>query len=315
MNPVRNETKRDARALVVDRSPCFAARLIPLLLSLLTACAPNPKVLEPARLSEPHSTSSSQSSPNARVMHPLQRDDSEAESPQDDPLAYLRRVAAETDELTSYTVHLTRFERRGWLSRMFGPEFIDCWFRQEPFSVRFYWRNEDLKYGESVYIAGRYDDQIRFVPRIWFPPLRRGINEVDLRTPVLLGETLNPVTDFGLRRLMERTLATFARFGRRAEVTFRGRVAHPLSEEPMYWLHIEVPHDAHPQPIQDLYIDPATHLPAGTIIRRPDGVIHAAYYYSDLDRNVVLTDEDFLLEYERSRTPIDQDGAASSATE
>ena len=45
-------------------------------------------------------------------------------------------------------------------------------------------------------------------------------------------------------------------------------------------------------PIQELYIDFETDLPAGTVLTYPSGKIDAAYFYRDLDTNVELTDED-----------------------
>ena len=107
---------------------------------------------------------------------------------------------------------------------MFGPEHILCWFRRQPFSIRMKWQDEDLKYLESVYVAGQPGDKVRFVTRWWVPPLLPppGINRVDLQTPVVWGESKRPLTDFGLERLMEQSVESLDAAGENVVVTYEG---------------------------------------------------------------------------------------------
>lgn len=226
---------------------------------------------------------------------------SAAPSPQENARRYLESVLRRCTGLTSYTTELVRYERRGLLLKsMHGPEHIAAWFRQEPFSVRFRWLDPDVKHGEAVYIAGRYDNRLRFVPRKWIPPVFPGINTVDVQTPVTWGETLNPVTDFGLRRLAERMALKLEAAGPAASVEYRDRVRLPETESDAYCLSIEFPRQpAFPQPSQLLYVDCESGLPAGIVMRRADGALHAAYYYTRLNERAALTEDDFVLDYER----------------
>ncbi len=218
-----------------------------------------------------------------------------------DPVSYLRAVTERCRALEQYTLLFTRHERRGFFKMMHGPEHIRCWFRREPFSIRMKWQDTHLKYNESVYVAGEYNDQVRFVTRWWNPPLRPppGVNRVSLSTPVFWGESQRPLTDFGLERLMERTLAATDRAGAEAEVRYEALVRLRNEGPPVHFIRIEVPTKQSRTPVQELYIDADTNLPAGTVLRRASGDVNAAYFYEDLDTNVTLTDNDFLLPAER----------------
>lgn len=228
-----------------------------------------------------------------------------AEAVRQDPVAYLHQVADRCRALRQYTLKFTRHERRGLLRILYGPEHIQCWFRREPFSVRMKWLDEDIKYGESAYVEGQADNKVRFVTRWWSPPLLPPpqINTVDLQTPVVWGESKRPLTDFGLERMMERTLASLERAGDHVIVRYEPPLVLPESGRAVHHLHLEYPPTQHRVPIQELYIDVLTDLPAGTVLKFPAGTIDAAYFYMDIDPAVTLTDDDFRLEVERAARP------------
>jgi hypothetical protein len=228
-----------------------------------------------------------------------------AEEVRQDPVAYLREVAANTRRLDQYKLRFTRYERRGFFRTMHGPEEIRCWFRRQPFSVRMKWLDEDIKYGESVYVKGEQDDKVRFVTRWWSPPLLPPprVNRVDLQTPVKFGESQRPLTDFGLERMMERTLASIEGAGQDIVVTYEGVQTLPDGGPTVHAIHLEYPKTYHRVPVQDLFIDVASDLPAGTILKFPSGKIDAAYYYNDLQTDVRLQDTDFMLAAELQEEP------------
>jgi hypothetical protein len=51
--------------------------------------------------------------------------------------------------------------------------------------------------------------------------------------------------------------------------------------------------------VQELYVDVASDLPAGTILKLASGELDASYFYADVNTNVRLTDRDFALEAEQ----------------
>jgi len=227
--------------------------------------------------------------------------DARAEQVRHDPVAYVRKVAANCRQLRQYTLTFVRHERRGLFQRLYGPEHIRCWFRQKPFSVRMKWLDEDLKYGESVYVQGQAGNKVRFVTRWWVPGLKAppGVNVVDLGTPVAWGESKRPLSDFGLQRMMDKSLAALDQDAKDVAVTYNGLVQMPGDGRTAHFVRLEYPASRYAVPIQELYVDVATDLPAGTVLRNAAGRIDAAYYYTELDVRVTLTDDDFVLEGER----------------
>ena len=242
----------------------------------------------------------------ARVVElPPVTADAKAAAVRRDPVGYLRQVAAKCSELDYYTLRFTRYERRGLLQLMYGPEHIACWFRRAPFSVRMLWLDESLKYGESTYVEGAADNKVRFTTRWWVPPLKPppGVNKVDLQTPVIWGESKRPLTDFGLERLMERTLAALDEAGEDVIVTYLGLAQLPERAGTVHHLQLEYPATRQRTPVQELYIDIVSDLPVGTLLKLPSGALDAAYFYDDIDTSVTLGDEDFLLSAERGGPP------------
>jgi hypothetical protein len=260
---------------------------------------PTPATIAPGRPAAAEMVASSQPAPRpvATTAAPA------APCVELDPRGYLERVALPNcDRLTDYTTRLIRYERRGLLFRTLeGPETIQAWVRSKPFSVRLCWLDPDIKYGEAVYIDGVAGNELRFVPRKWHPPLLPGINRVNVMTPVIWGETLNPITDFGLRRLAERLREKLAAAGDAVRVAYRGRVSLPEFDRPVHHLELDFPaNSAFPQPHQDLYIDVDRALPVGIALKTAhDRALHAAYYYTRVDTGVRLTDDDFRLYFER----------------
>jgi hypothetical protein len=266
----------------------FAAALLWMSVGLVAGCANNHRPSEPR--------------PGPlKDLRPADAD-AKAEAVRRDPVGYIRKVAANCRSLQQYTLRFTRYERRGLLQHMHGPEHILCWFRREPFSVRMQWQDEDLKYLESAYVAGQQGDKVRFVTRWWVPPLLPppGVNRVELQTPVIWGESKRPLTDFGLERLMEHSLESLDDAGENVVVTYEGLLHLPETGATVHHLHLLYPERLQRVPVQELYIDVANDLPAGTVLKYASGRIDAAYFYEDLNAKVALTDEDFLLDAERA---------------
>lgn len=220
-----------------------------------------------------------------------------------DPRTYLRTVYLNCTGLAEYTLVFTRQERRGLLRTLTPPERIQVWFRRAPFSVRMKWLDEDVKYGESVFVRGQFDDQVRFVTRRWSPPLLPPpqVNRVAVNVPAMFGEARRPVTDFGLELLMERTLAAFTAARDDGLLVYEGVVTHAGTGRRAHRLRLEYNPNKFPVPTQELYIDVATDLPLGTVLRLANGQLDASYTYAELDTTVRLTENDFLLPQEREQ--------------
>ncbi len=224
-----------------------------------------------------------------------------------DPLGYLQTVARRCRQLEHYTFKFTRIERRGLLGRLHGPEHIACRVRRRPLSVYMKWLDEDVKYGESAYVEG---GKVRFAPRRgWFggPPT---VTRVGLMTPVVWGEARHPLSEFGLERLMQRTLDEIQRAGPEVSIVYHGVRLVPDDGRPAHALEFRFSPRCPEPRRRELYIDLASGYPACVRLMRSDGRLEAAYWFSELDTDVRLEDADFVLEAER-RTAASGDAAES----
>ena len=222
----------------------------------------------------------------------------EAPRPDADPIAFLAALESEYESLEQYTVVFERTERRGlgFFKAMRGPEEIRCWYRRKPFSIRMKWLDPDIKYGESSYVQGQFDDRVRFIPRHGLFGLPPTLTRVSLRTPVVWGEARYPVSDFGLERVLEKTLDVIEQAGDEAAVTYLG-VESP-DERPADAIRIEVPSRLSDTPRSELLFCRDTRLLIMTRLYNASGALEATYRYSQLDPNVSLSDADFLLDGE-----------------
>lgn len=218
-----------------------------------------------------------------------------------DPLAYLRLVHEKSRALTQYTCTLIRQERRGLAPALQPPEEILCWFRREPLAIRMKWTDPNGRFGESTYVEGWAGNLLRFVPRKGLFGLPPGVTTVGVRVPVVWGETKYPVTDFGPEQLMVQTLQSIEEAQGDVSIIYRGLATLPEHAAPLHRIDITYNPRKKPVPIQELYVDPATDIPIATTLRLEDGSLDAAYFYLKMNRDVELTDEDFLLEYDRQR--------------
>src|SRR5262245_11729203 len=189
-----------------------------------------------------------------------------ADLPQNDPMAYLRRVHNACTKLEQYHLVFIRRERRGigLLKSLHDPERIECWYRRTPFSTRLKWLDPDIKYGESTYVRGQDDDRLRFTPRPKLFNLPYRLYRVSPQTPVNWGECRYPVTEFGVEILMKRTLDTIAAFVDGTRVTFVGVDTVPGSTRVAYRIRVDYPRKQNPAPVQELFVDPQTDLPLHT---------------------------------------------------
>jgi hypothetical protein len=243
----------------------------------------------------------------ATVLLPAEAE-ARAEVVRRDPAAYLHRVAFACQSLEQYTLLFTRTERRGFFQQLYGPEHMRCRFRRRPFSVQMQFLDPDSKYIASAYVEGQADNKVRFVTRHWIvgllPPPQ--VNQVDLLAPVTWGESKRPLTEFGLERLVQRTLDSLHAAGTDALLTYEGLVQLPETGTTVHHLHLEYPAGRYKVPIQELYIDVATDRPVGTVFKLASGQLDASYFYTEINTQVRLTDQDFLLDAEPSRDgPLD----------
>jgi hypothetical protein len=221
-----------------------------------------------------------------------------AEQIERDPLAYLRSVQARCDAIPKYRLTFYRQERLGLFQQLAKMEKIEVKFRAEPFSVRFYWPNPDASYDESVYVANANEGKLIVRERKGFLGLPPATHRVDPMASVTFGRSKQPITDFGLSRMMERTIGSIVDppKGEPAKVSYEGIVTLAITGVEAHHVVIRrAPTKKTPCDRQDLWIDTETGLPAGTRLVLPDGRTDGLYLYADVTPDPSLSDKDFTL--------------------
>ncbi len=231
-------------------------------------------------------------------------EDPTAERLRADPAGYLRELAQRCNAIPRYRLIFYRQERLGLISKQLtGMEKIQATFRHDPFSVKFVWLSEDPDYWESFFVKGANDDKLVARERKGFSIFPAQVRRVNITDPVKWGRSLNPVTDFGLARLSERTLMPFddPAVAPKMTVRYEGVARLDIIDRPAHHLVIERP----PTPgylftRQDFYIDAETRLPAGTDLWLENGELGARYRYAEVDLSGTVTDDDFKLSSEEA---------------
>ncbi len=215
-----------------------------------------------------------------------------------DPVAALRVIEQRCAALQQYRLTFYRQERLGLLGQMGKTEKIKASFRAEPFSVKFEWPDEDEQLYESVYVRGQNKDKLILRERHGFFPFPAQVRVVDVAFPGKVGKAKNPITDFGLLRVVQRSLIPFDDPAARPlmTITYEGTTTITPTGRTAHYLKIVRPKmKGYAYTRQDMYIDTTTLLPAGTDLFLPDGRLDASYRYGEVDTSVQLTDADFRL--------------------
>jgi hypothetical protein len=251
------------------------------------------------------------------IANPETRFAREGEKIKADPVAYLRQLGDRCEAFQQYRLTFLRQERVGAVVQSLSPvETIEAIFRKTPFSVKFTWTSPEPVYFESVYVQGQNDNKLVIRERKGIFPLPPQVRVVDPELPVKLGLARNPITDFGLARVVRRTVLPFSDTALAAVTTvaYRGVVNLEPTNRPAHHLRIErPPAPGYAYTRQDFFIDAETLLPAGTDLWLKTGELGARYRYTDIQTEVKYTDQDFRLSKDHPKVGKGEDTAPKPA--
>ncbi len=222
-----------------------------------------------------------------------------------DPIAYLEECLAVSRRVKSFKTDFQRQERLGVFHELKPMENILAEYRDEPFSVRFTWKDKKSKYLQCVYIEGQENGLVQLMPRQGPFGLPPSVQKWPAKLAVEFHQSRNPITDFGPRRLLERTLDRIEEARAHGEVSIQLRDATEIgpAKEPCFHLELRYPAgDKYPCKLQDLYIHAQTQLPVATYLwlpgrdERSEATLDGMYVYGRLDPEARLTDANFVIE-------------------
>lgn len=236
-----------------------------------------------------------------------------------DPVHFLEQTLTKTRRLKTLRMKFQRQERLGVFGKLRALEHILAEYRDDPFSVHFIWTDEGSDYLQCVYIDGENGNRVALLPRKGLFGLPPSVGNYDPQLGVTFAKTRNPITDFGPRRLMERTLDRMEKaepFGGVA-IKLVGIKEIGPAREPCYQFElIFPPEDEYAAKLQDLYIHTQTGLPVATFVwkgkdmERNSDTLEAMYLYGEIEPNVPLSDPPFVIDMNREKR---KNGAVQAA--
>ncbi|HUW84662.1 MAG TPA: DUF1571 domain-containing protein [Phycisphaerae bacterium] len=236
-----------------------------------------------------------------------------------DPVGYLRECLQRSRQLQQYTLLLYRQERLGLIPQLQQPEYIRVMYRVDPLSIKMIWTEPaDSEVVESLYVDGKHDNRLLIMPRRGLlPGLPPALGRYRVEDPVVWGKAKRKITEFGLARMVERTLEAVDRAEPQqpVKITYLGLKQLEQLDQAVYHLDIHYPPGSGAKHVrQDLFVGAETRLAAGTLLWLADDVLDAAYLYSQLDLRARLRDEDFVID-DAGDAPAPTDSGASARPE
>ncbi|MCK6457329.1 MAG: DUF1571 domain-containing protein [Phycisphaerae bacterium] len=230
--------------------------------------------------------------------------ESQAAAVAKDPFAYMQRVRDHARAQRQYRLDFYRQERLGLVPTLRKMERIRASFRAEPFSVHFQWLDDDSEYVEAAFVRGRHENKVLLLPRIGLFGLPPAVARYNVQDAVTFQKARNPITDFGVARMMDRTLERIERAKGKAEIRYRGVERAGSRQQPAHRIELKFPRsDPYTNKRMDLYIDPRTDLPVGVYLWLPNGDLDAMYLYEAMDGDVRLADADFQIKTRPGKKP------------
>ncbi len=231
-----------------------------------------------------------------------------------EPVEFLEESFVKARALKQFRAEFHRQERLGLIGMLHGRERMTAEYRADPLSIRFTWLDKDSEYRQAAYVAGQYGGKVLLLSRVGLLGLPPAIEKFPPSWAVLFGKAKFPITDFGPKRLMEKTLARIeaAKAFGKVRITLKGPVLIGPLKEPCYHLELRYPHgDKFSAKLQDLYIHTETQLPVATFLWRPgkeertSATLDAMYQYVGLDQTIKLSSSDFMIDANKEK-PTEQ---------
>jgi hypothetical protein len=204
-----------------------------------------------------------------------------------DPVAFLEKCLARYDrEVHGYSCILWKQERID--GRLNPPEKLQVFFRERPYSVLLRWLVGARQAQCVLYVQGQNNDKLLALPAGLLAHL--GVFEKSPTGPEAKQSGRYPITEFGIRRGMERTLKSWqpARAEGALHVEYLGLYRVPLAgDRECYKLH----RTRYARPENDgvteltAYIDRETWLQVGTVLRGAEGQLIGEYFFQDIHLN------------------------------
>ncbi|HTU16880.1 MAG TPA: DUF1571 domain-containing protein [Gemmataceae bacterium] len=204
-----------------------------------------------------------------------------------DPIAFLEKCIQRYDrDVKAYTTTLEKKERID--GRLERTEVIDAAFREDPFSVLMKWKEGARKATGILYVKGENRDQLLVHPAGIFSVA--GIVTRDPKGSDAKKSSRYPITEFGIKVGMQRTLASWnrARKANALHIEYLGVKKIKKAGDRPCWV---LKRTDYPKPEDDgiteltIFIDKDSWLQVGSILKGEEGKLIGEYYFRDIKLN------------------------------
>lgn len=216
------------------------------------------------------------------------------------PLLFLELCADRFDrQVRGYTCTFVKKERID--GKLFPPgkndyEVIHVACREHPFSVFFEWKEHARLAARALYVEGENDNKVLVKPRGLLS--LAGIQEVALDDPRAKKTGRYPMSEFGMGLAIHRTVQSMrdAEAHGSLHLRYDGQVKIEELGDRVCYKFVRTPYS----PLEEdalneltLYIDRATWLQVGSVLRDPQGNLLAEYFFRDIVLNPPFSETQF----------------------
>ena len=205
-----------------------------------------------------------------------------------DPVAFLEACIRRYDrEVKGYRCALHKQERLD--GKLQPSEEIDAQFREDPFSVLMDWKEGVRLAQKTLYVKGENKERMLVKPSGLLA--LAGVVERDTDSPDAKKSSRYPITEFGIKFGMERTLAAWkaAQKDDALHVDFLGEVKVKEAGDRVCWklrrTGYKGPEDIDGVTEATFYFDKETWLQVGSTLKGADGQLLGEYFFKDIELN------------------------------
>jgi hypothetical protein len=215
-----------------------------------------------------------------------------------DPVAFLENCIKRCDrEVKGYQTTLVKQERLG--GKLQPTEVIDVLFREDPFSVLFTWKEGTRLAWRTLYVKGKYNDQLVVKPAGLGALI--GLVERDPNGTDAKNSGRYPLTEFGIKIGLQRTISAWKAAAKEGalHVEYLGeRKIKETGDRPCWVLK----RTGYKNPEEDgiteyaTYIDKETWLQVGSVLKGASNELIGEYIFRDIKLNPTFKDDTFTRE-------------------
>jgi hypothetical protein len=215
--------------------------------------------------------------------------------PEPDPVNFLQKCLERYDRegIRGYRLIMEKQERLD--GTLQPPEVIEVCFRARPYSVFMHWLQGAGRAASALYVAGENEGKMLVHPSGLAGRLV-SVKAVDPEGPEARAGGRYPITEFGLRKTLQRTLKDWraAKDKGTLRVEYLGvEKVRTVGDRPCYTLRRHQEPDADGVTEVTVYLDKETWFQVGTVQRGQGDSLIGQYLYRDIQLNPTFAPDQF----------------------